>query len=99
MPQTSSTGTVGSSSARTWLERRSQTPAILRTFLGDEVGDLGQRLCGGDADARRDADPAMNAFAQLTRERLHFPFAELAQVQKAFIDRVHSTVGTIEPRV
>ena len=27
----------------------------------------------------------MKPFAQLTRETLHFPFAELAQVQKAFV--------------
>jgi len=48
--------------------------------LCDEVGDLGERLCGGDPHAGWDTNPALNALAQLPRKRLYFPFAELAQV-------------------
>ena len=44
--------------------------AILRPLLGDEVRDLCQRLRRGKTDAGRDADPALNALAQLTRQGL-----------------------------
>ena len=82
MPQTSSTGTVESRSARTWLERRSQNAAILRTLLCDQVGNLSECLCQGDPDACRNTDPAADALTQFPRKSSTSLFAALAQVQE-----------------
>ena len=61
---------------------------ILRPLCCNEVGDFGERLRGGNADARWNTDPALDTLTQLPRKRLHFPLAKLTQVQEALINRV-----------
>ena len=58
----------------------------LRTF-GDVVGQLGQGLGRGDADAGRDADPAVDACADLAGAQGQVA-GDALQVDKAFVNGV-----------
>ena len=55
--------------------------------FGDVVGQLGQGLGGGDADAGRDADPAVDARADLAGAQGQVA-GDAVQVDKAFVDAV-----------
>lgn len=50
MPHTSSTGTVGSSSARTALERRSQTPRYCGRFFAMQFATFASVFVGAILD-------------------------------------------------
>lgn len=55
--------------------------------FGDVVGQLGQGLGGGDADAVRDADPFLDARADLAGAQREVA-GDAVQVDKAFVDAV-----------
>jgi len=55
--------------------------------FGDGVGQLGEGLGGADADASRDADPLVDASADLP-SAAHQVAGDAAQVNEAFVDGI-----------
>jgi hypothetical protein len=64
------TANIGSPIGLVVVEAQIAEAPILRSLLCDEVGDLGERLRGGDTDAGWNSDPALDSHAKLPRKRL-----------------------------
>lgn len=83
MPQTSSTGTVGSSFARSEASRSSHTPRYCGRFFAMRFATF-----VGEIQHTSESHPAVNALVQGSCQRLYSPANEIAQVQKTLVDGI-----------
>lgn len=75
------------------LIRQGKNSAMLRTLLGDPVGDLGQGLGGAKADGHRDADLFLDRGPKLAAVLKQRRFVGPRQVDKGLVDGIDLHLG------